>query len=110
MIPLFDALRGVDLASVTANLFLAVLCGGIIGLERSNTNHDAGMRTHSLVCLGAATVMIISERMNAGRHTIITTNLNESMREARYGERRVSRLFTTRACLTLALTGEDLRR
>ena len=53
---------------------------------------------------------VISERMNAGRHTIITTNLNESMLEARYGERIVSRLFTTRACLTLALTGEDLRR
>ena len=49
---------------IALRLTLALLLGGIIGLERSNTNHDAGMRTHILVCLGAATVMIISERMN----------------------------------------------
>ena len=49
---------------ITLRLTLALLLGGIIGLERSNTNHDAGMRTHILVCLGAATVMIISERLH----------------------------------------------
>jgi len=50
---------------ITLRLTLALILGGIIGIERSNTNHDAGMRTHILVCLGAATVMIISEYMVA---------------------------------------------
>lgn len=42
---------------------LAVLLGGIIGVERSGTNHDAGLRTHILVCLGSACVMITSEAL-----------------------------------------------
>lgn len=43
---------------------LAVLLGGIIGVERSGTNHDAGLRTHILVCLGSACVMITSEALS----------------------------------------------
>lgn len=42
-------------------LFAAVVFGGLIGLERGRTKHEAGLRTHILVCLGAATVMIVSE-------------------------------------------------
>ncbi len=53
---------------------------------------------------------VISERMNAGRHTLITTNLNEKALEARYGERVTSRLFSNRVCLTLGLAGKDLRK
>ena len=53
---------------------------------------------------------VISERMNKGRHTIITTNLSPEQLEARYGERIASRLFTRRVCLTVGLTGKDLRR
>ena len=39
---------------------LSVLLGGIIGVERSGTNHDAGLRTHILVCLGSTCVMVTS--------------------------------------------------
>lgn len=42
---------------------LAVILGGIIGVERSGTNHDAGLRTHILVSLGSACVMIVSESL-----------------------------------------------
>lgn len=52
---------------ITLRLTMALVLGGIIGIERSNTNHDAGMRTHILVCLGAATVMIVSEHMTGIR-------------------------------------------
>lgn len=34
-------------------LLMAVLLGGLIGLERSYKNRPAGFRTHILVCLGA---------------------------------------------------------
>lgn len=41
-------------------LVASVVLGGLIGLERG-IRHDAGLRTHILVCLGAASVMVISE-------------------------------------------------
>lgn len=37
---------------------LAVLIGGFIGMERGTKNRPAGIRTHSLVCLGAALIMM----------------------------------------------------
>jgi len=41
-------------------LFLAMALGGLIGLEREFSNNPAGFRTHTLVCMGSALVMIIS--------------------------------------------------
>ncbi len=49
---------------IIIRLVLALVFGGIIGLERAGTNHDAGLRTHILVCLGSAGVMIMSEAMH----------------------------------------------
>ncbi|OXM84038.1 MgtC/SapB family protein [Paenibacillus rigui] len=40
---------------------LAVVLGGAIGIEREWSNHAAGFRTHILVCLGSATIMLLSE-------------------------------------------------
>lgn len=39
---------------------LAAILGGIIGMERAGKNHDAGLRTHILVSMGSATVMVLS--------------------------------------------------
>lgn len=41
-------------------LFMAVLLGGLIGWERERDSHPAGFRTHILVCLGSALIMLIS--------------------------------------------------
>jgi len=41
-------------------LAAAVILGGIIGFERGGNKHDAGLRTHIIVCLGAASVMVVS--------------------------------------------------
>lgn len=41
-------------------LFAAMLGGGMIGLEREWGNHHAGLRTHMLVALGAALIMLLS--------------------------------------------------
>ena len=49
---------------IILRLVLALLFGGIIGIERAGSNHDAGLRTHILVCLGSAGVMIMSESMH----------------------------------------------
>ena len=49
--------------SLLLRLVVAVLLGGIIGLERTGTKHEAGLRTHMILCLGAALIMVISESM-----------------------------------------------
>lgn len=43
-------------------LLMAVICGGLIGYEREKNGHDAGLRTHTLVSIGACLIMIISIR------------------------------------------------
>ncbi len=45
---------------ITLRLFAATLLGGILGFERELHGKEAGLRTHTLVCLGAALIMIIS--------------------------------------------------
>lgn len=42
-------------------LLIAVFVGGLVGYEREYKNSHAGLRTHILVCLGAAVVTLISE-------------------------------------------------
>jgi putative Mg2+ transporter-C (MgtC) family protein len=42
-------------------ILIALVCGGVIGYEREYKNRPAGLRTHMLVCIGAALVMIVSQ-------------------------------------------------
>jgi putative Mg2+ transporter-C (MgtC) family protein len=41
-------------------MLLAVVLGGVVGMEREWHHHAAGFRTHILVCLGSATIMLLS--------------------------------------------------
>lgn len=50
-----------DLLSVLIRLGLALLCGGVIGLERERKRRPAGFRTHILICLGAAMTTLTSQ-------------------------------------------------
>ena len=54
-------LREPNLASSMFRLTLATICGGLIGIERIRKRRPAGFRTHTLVCIGAALTMIISQ-------------------------------------------------
>ena len=42
-------------------IFIALLCGGAIGIERSRHFKEAGLRTHVIVCVGAALIMVVSK-------------------------------------------------
>ena len=42
-------------------LLLAIVCGFIVGQERKNRSKEAGIRTHIIICLGSALIMIISK-------------------------------------------------
>ncbi len=45
---------------IVFRLVLATILGGVVGFERETHNRPAGLRTHILVCLGAALMMLIS--------------------------------------------------
>ena len=53
--------RALTYSSVTIRIFLSVLLGGIVGMERGMKNRPAGLRTYMLVCLGACIVMITNQ-------------------------------------------------
>ena len=52
-------LRDFNIWTVLIRLTLCVLVGGIIGVERGRQGRAAGMRTHILVCMGAALVTMM---------------------------------------------------
>ena len=56
-----ELLREFNVISVIIRMVLAVICGGIIGIERETKRRPAGFRTHTLVCLGAAMTMLTSQ-------------------------------------------------
>ena len=58
MLHLFDFFREMDLLAVTSRLFLALVCGGVIGIEREMKRRPAGFRTHILICMGSAITIL----------------------------------------------------
>lgn len=61
MLDFLDFLRNITTVSVLFRLFLAVMCGGIIGIEREHKRRPAGFRTHILICLGASMTTLTSQ-------------------------------------------------
>lgn len=49
-----------EIVSILVNLGAAWLAGSLIGLERSYHGRPAGFRTHALVCVASALLMLIS--------------------------------------------------
>jgi len=47
-----------QLARVIIRLLAATILGGIIGLQRQRTQKPAGLRTHMLVCLATAAIVV----------------------------------------------------
>ncbi len=50
-----------NIFSIVSRLLLAAFIGGLIGAERSNKHHSAGLRTNILVCLGSCVAMIVNQ-------------------------------------------------
>lgn len=47
--------------SVLIRIIIALICGGVLGLERGLKGRPAGLKTFSLVCVGATLVMVTNE-------------------------------------------------
>ena len=64
----FDSLRDINMVSVSVRMLLAVVCGGVIGMEREYKRRPAGFRTHILICLGAAMTTLTSQYLYLYMH------------------------------------------
>lgn len=51
-----------EMLVILIRLLLAALLGGLLGLEREQRGKAAGMRTHMLVCMGAALFVLIPQQ------------------------------------------------
>jgi len=58
-----------NMLDVMLRLILAIALGGIIGLEREASQKPAGLRTHILISVSAALMMILSQLMLAGKES-----------------------------------------
>lgn len=60
----FTYLRQLNIESMMLRIVLAMIMGGIIGLDREMKRRPAGFRTYLLVAMGAALTMILSQYLN----------------------------------------------
>lgn len=64
---------------ILLRLAIAIVAGGVIGYERETRRHPAGLRTHILVCVGAAMVALIecvlAEQVTASVGSNVTVTL-----------------------------------
>jgi len=79
---IFDGVRDINMYSIILRFLLSILFGGTIGIERGKKRHAAGMRTHIVVCMGAASVMMVSQ--------YISTILQTATDPARLGAQVIS--------------------
>jgi putative Mg2+ transporter-C (MgtC) family protein len=56
-------------------VFMAVVIGGIIGLEREVAGKEAGIRTFAFICAGACSFTILSEVFSADTSARIIANI-----------------------------------
>ena len=61
MLAIFEPLRQFDLLAIALRMVTAVICGGVIGIERAFKSRPAGFRTHILICLGASMATLTSQ-------------------------------------------------
>ena len=70
MLPGFD-ISNQDLVKIG----VAVLCGGLLGLERQYKNKTAGFRTIILICLGSTIFMMVAQKTGVGANINIVTGV-----------------------------------
>ncbi len=88
MAEIISYLRELNIASVALRLALAMLLGGMIGMERGRKRRAAGFRTYLLVCMGAALTMLLGQyftEMFASEWAAFKTSLGIGTDAARMG-------------------------
>ena len=61
IVPLFNFFTFSDCLDLGLRIILSAVCGALIGLERERRYKNAGLRTHVIVAISAAILMIVSK-------------------------------------------------
>src|SRR5688572_28180225 len=56
--------------TIVANLLVALVAGALVGFERSYQGRPAGFRTHTLVCMASAVLMVLTVYQSAWFHAV----------------------------------------
>ena len=92
-----------DISQDIITLLVALVLGGVVGIQRELSGHEAGFRTNTLVCVGSALAMLVSIHMHiwyggdAGRIAALCAAMAVGggcallPRRAKRGKRRVRR-------------------
>ena len=59
--PMFKYFTAIDFLDLGLRIILSAVCGALIGLERERRYKNAGLRTHVIVAISAAILMIVSK-------------------------------------------------
>ena len=81
-------LRELNMVSVLLRLTLAMLIGGVLGLERGRKRRPAGSRTYLLVCVGAALAMLLGQyefAMVTGPWAGLASEIGQKVDVSRFG-------------------------
>ena len=60
----FEYLRQLNTVSMMLRIVLAVVMGGLLGLERERKSSPAGFRTYMLVAIGSTVTMMLSQYLD----------------------------------------------
>ena len=60
----FEYLRQLNIVSMMLRIVLAVVMGGLLGLERERKSSPAGFRTYMLVAIGSTVTMMLSQYLD----------------------------------------------
>lgn len=108
MTDFFNYFRELNTASTLLRLALAMLFGGIIGLERGRKHRAAGFRTHMLVCLGAALAMLLGQYEY---HMVneVWTSVNTSIDVSRFGAQVINGIGFLGAGTVIVTARQDVK-
>lgn len=67
-------LREPDMLGMLVRVMLAMICGGVIGMERTEKRRPAGFRTHILICIGATLTTATSQYLYVTMHYPISVS------------------------------------
>ena len=74
-----ELISKLGIVDIFLKLLLALICGGVLGVDRGRKNRPAGFRTHILVCLGATLVSLI--QIDIGNKAIEMIKINDTLSE-----------------------------
>ena len=81
-------LRELNFVSLLFRMILAMVAGGVLGLERVRKRRPAGSRTYMLVCVGAALAMLLGQyefTMVTGPWASLATEIGQKIDVSRFG-------------------------